>query len=103
MFSTIYNGIIGEVTNKSGEIMKKPKPVIQYKFLKSVEREDEYSSYSTILKKTSNGTKICALYNRLCIILFLSSVAEPRIKTEVQFISTLGGTLFGWNDLRRDT
>jgi hypothetical protein len=89
MISTIYNGTVGEVTNKFGERKKKPNFVIQYKFIKNVDPADQYLSDCTILKK-HKVEQIFALANQLCIIQSLSSVqvAEPRIKTEVQIIST---------------
>jgi hypothetical protein len=52
MFSTIYKGTIGEVTNKFGERIRKPTSIIQYKFMKGVDRGDQYLSYCTNLKKT---------------------------------------------------
>jgi hypothetical protein len=52
MISTIYNGTIGEVTNKFGERIKRPISVIQYKFMKSVDRADHYLLYCTTLKKS---------------------------------------------------
>jgi hypothetical protein len=90
MISTIYSGTIGDVTDKFGEKIKKPNPVIQYSFMKGAYRADRYLSYCTTLKKTSNGAKYCALSNQLCIIQFFSSaqVTELRIKTEAQMIST---------------
>jgi hypothetical protein len=51
MISTIYSGTTGEVTNKSGEIIKKPNSVIQYKFMKGDDRADQYLSYCTTLKE----------------------------------------------------
>jgi hypothetical protein len=51
MISTIYYGTIGEVIKKFGEMVKKPTSVIQYKFMKGVDRADQYLSYCTILKK----------------------------------------------------
>jgi hypothetical protein len=90
MFSTIYNGTTGEDTNKFGERVKKPTSIIQYKIMKSVDRAYQYLSYCTLLKIPKMERNDCALANQLCIIQSLSSVqaAEPRIKTEVQTIST---------------
>jgi hypothetical protein len=48
----MYNGTIGEVTNKFGERIKYPTSVIQYRFMKGDDRADQYLSDCTILKKT---------------------------------------------------
>jgi hypothetical protein len=52
MFTTIYKGTTGEVTNRFEERIKNPTSIIQYKFMKGVDRADQYLSYCTILKKT---------------------------------------------------
>jgi hypothetical protein len=58
--------------------------------MKCVDRADQYLSYCTILKKHQMAQKGCALANQLCIVQSLSNeqVAEFRMKTEVQIIST---------------
>jgi hypothetical protein len=50
-----------EVTNKFRERIKRPTSVIQYKFMKGVERADQYLSYFTILKNHKMEQKDCAL------------------------------------------
>jgi hypothetical protein len=58
MFSAIYDGTIGEVSNKFGERIIKPASVIRYTFMKGVDRAGQYLSYCTILKKCSEKAVI---------------------------------------------
>jgi hypothetical protein len=75
----IYSGTIGKVSNKFGEIIKKPTSVIQYnKFMKGLDIADQYLSYCTILKKHKMQQKCCAL----CIIQFLSSAQVSRTQDQ---------------------
>jgi hypothetical protein len=83
MISTIYNGTTGEVTNKSGERIKKSTSVIQYSnLMKGVDKADQYLSCLTILKKHKMDQNCSALAQQLSIIQFLSSAQVCRTEDQ---------------------
>jgi hypothetical protein len=61
MISTLCNGTIEEVANRFRERIKKPTSVVQYKFMKGVDRADQYLSYCNLPKNDKMEKKDHAL------------------------------------------
>jgi len=77
MISTIHDATIvnsGRKDRKTNMEIKKPYTIVQYnKFMKDVDRADQYLSYYSILRKRVKWSKKvvlylpnCALFNALC-------------------------------------
>ena len=72
MISTIHDATIvnkGREDRKTNMEIKKPYIVVQYnKFLKGVDRRDQYLSYYTVLRKTVKWSKKVVLYLLSCVL-----------------------------------
>ena len=71
MISTIHDATIvntGRTDRKTNMEIKKPYTVVQYnKFMKGVDRADQYLSYFSVLKKTVKWSKKVVLYLLKCV------------------------------------
>ncbi|KAI4476907.1 hypothetical protein M0802_014805 [Mischocyttarus mexicanus] len=73
MISTIHSAQImesGSVNKKSHISIQKPESIISYKYMKRVDRAEQYLSYYSIFRKTKKWTELvvmflinCALFN----------------------------------------
>jgi len=72
MISTIHDATVistGRKDRKTNMEIKKPYAVIQYnKFMKGVDRADEYLSYYSVLRKCVNWSKKMVLYLLNCVL-----------------------------------
>jgi len=72
MISTIHDATIvnkGRKDKKTNMEIKKPYAVVQYnKFIKGVDRADQYLTYYSILKKTVKWSKKVVLYLLNCVL-----------------------------------
>jgi len=71
MISTIHDATTvnkGRKGRKTNMEIKKPYAVVQYnKFIKDVDRADQYFSYYSVLKKTVKWSKEVVLYLLICV------------------------------------
>jgi len=72
MISTIHDTTIvntGRRDRKTNMEIKKPYAVVQYnKFIKDIDRADQYLSYYSVLKKTVKSLKKVVLYLQNCVL-----------------------------------
>jgi hypothetical protein len=90
MISTIHDATIvntGQKDRKTNMEVKKPYSVVQYnKFIKGVDRADQYLSYYSVLKKTVKWSKKEILYLLNCALFdaFFVYRTLNTIKNKVQ-------------------
>jgi len=91
MISTIHDAIIvnkGRKDRKSNMEIRKPYAVVQYdKFMKGVDRADQYLSYYSVLRKTVKWSKKvvlyllnCALFNAFFVYMTLNTNKKVKYK-----------------------
>jgi len=89
--STIHDATVvstGQKDRKTNMEIKKPYAVVQYnKFMKGVDRADQYLSYYTVLRKTakwSNNVVLyllnCTLFKALCVYRTLKTNKKVKYK-----------------------
>jgi len=89
--STIHDATVvstGRKDRKTNMEIKKPYAVVQYnKFMKGVDRADQYLSYYSVLRKTVKWSKKvvlyllnCALFNAFCVYRTLNTNKKVKYK-----------------------
>jgi len=97
MISTIHEATIinkGQNDRKTNMEIKKPSAVVLYnKFMKDVDRADQYLSYYSVLRKTVKWSKKLVLYLLNCALFnafFVYRTLNTNKKSRVQELSTRG-------------